>query len=99
MLVNVKFCSIFNNILVGDEMIQERHLEKRVHVYEIETRLLPLATKLMNQERCGNPSPPFESRVIEIITGEPDSMIIVEVYGKYPYITTRWEKELGVKEE
>lgn len=47
---------------------------------------LPRATIEMN---CFSDS--FESRVVEIISGEDNSIVIVELDGSYPYITNKWE--------
>lgn len=62
---------------------------KRIFVYMISTRDLPLATKEMNGYwDC------FNSRVIAVKLDITDyeSLVVVEHEGSYPFITNQWEK-------
>ena len=60
--------------------------ELRIKVYPVINTNLPEATNLMNEN-----GDYFESRVVEIIVGEWESLVIVELKGSYPYITDKWK--------
>jgi hypothetical protein len=62
----------------------------RIEVYPVINTNLPEATKLMNRK-----SDQFESRVVEIIVGDRESLVIVELKGSYPFITEQWEKVIN----
>ena len=76
--------------------------DKKIQAYKIETHLLPLATKLMNQV-CywdgTDTTPFFKSRVIGIITDGENNIVLVKIYGDYPYMYNEWKQKLHIETE
>ena len=76
--------------------------KKRIQAYYIHRNLLPLATKLMNEDTDN-----FKSRVIDVIYqihsdfrfNCEEVIVIVEIEGYYPYITGKWQEELKASHE
>ena len=66
--------------------------ELRIKVYPVINTNLPEATNLMNEK-----GDYFESRVIEIMVGEWESLVIVKLKGSYPYITDKWKLVINEK--
>lgn len=64
-----------------------RSMKKRVYVYEVKTSDLSQATGLMNST-----DNIFISNVINVKMGEEYSLVTVEMFGSYPYVTNQWEQ-------
>ena len=62
-------------------------MQKHIYVYRVYTKDLPRATKEMNGTwQC------FTSTVVDVLhIGENTSLVTVEQYGNYPYITNKWD--------
>jgi hypothetical protein len=59
---------------------------REIHAYKIRNNNLPHATQKMNYSGSG-----FDSRVINIIIGDSESILIVSIEGSYPFITNQWK--------
>ena len=63
--------------------------DKYIKVFKVRNEDLPRATTLMNYSSINES---FRSRVINIIAGNSESMVMVEMIDSYPYITNEWEE-------
>jgi len=65
---------------------KEENMDKRKRVFRVPTDRLPEATAAMNYTGDF-----FRSRVCDVIPQGPESLVVVELDGSYPFIENEWE--------